>query len=81
MSPSNRDTTDNRELHPGQYTLPELLFLPLVTSVRGLYQAGTREEVREKLRVAPHPASFSEAAGVLDPGRAAEHNIAARRRQ
>jgi hypothetical protein len=45
-----RDRAGNRQLHFDQYTLLILLYLfnPIVTSLRGLQQAGERDERRDR---------------------------------
>jgi len=70
-----RDRAGNRQLHYDQYCLLILLslFNPVITSLRGLQQAGELEKVQKKLgcpRVSL--GSLSEAATVFDPERLKE---------
>jgi len=70
-----RDRAGNRELHYDQYCLLILLYLfnPIVTSLRGLQQAGELAKVQKRLGCARAAlGSFSEAATVFDPGRLKE---------
>jgi hypothetical protein len=65
-----RDKAHNRTLHFDQYAALQLLFFfnPIVTSMRGLVEAGKLDKVRKKLGVSPtRLGSFSEAGGVFDP--------------
>jgi Transposase DDE domain len=70
-----RDRAGNRKLHYDQYCLLILLYLfnPVVTSLRGLQQAGELAKVQKKLGC-PRAAlgSLSEAASVFDPDRLRE---------
>jgi hypothetical protein len=64
-----RDKAHNRTLHYDQYATLLLLFFfnPIITSTRGLIQAGKLEKVRRQLGVSPTSlGSFSEAASVFD---------------
>ncbi len=64
-----RDKAHNRSLHYDQYAALQLLFFfnPIITSMRGLVEAGKLDKVRKKLGVSPTSlGSFSEAAGVFD---------------
>jgi Transposase DDE domain len=67
-----RDRAGNRELHFDQYCMLLLLYLfnPIVTSLRGLQQAGELAKVQKKLGC-PRASlgSLSEAASVFDPER------------
>jgi len=70
-----RDRAGNRRLHYDQYCLLILLFLfnPIVTSLRGLQQAGELAKVQRKLGCARASlGSLSEATTVFDPQRLQE---------
>ena len=70
-----RDRAGNRKLHYDQYCLLILLYLfnPVVTSLRGLQQAGELAKVQKKLGCSRAAlGSLSEAASVFDPDRLKE---------
>jgi DDE family transposase len=70
-----RDRAGNRKLHYDQYCLLMLLYFfnPVITSLRGLQQAGELANVQKKLGCARAAlGSFSEAASVFDPDRLKE---------
>ncbi|MFA7237359.1 MAG: hypothetical protein WC058_10885 [Phycisphaeraceae bacterium] len=52
---TGRDTAHNRTLHYDQYPALQLIFFfnPIVTSMRGLVQAGALKKVRQQLGVVP----------------------------
>lgn len=64
-----RDKAGNRRLHFDQYVALQLVFFfnPIVTSMRGLIEAGKLKKVRRELGVTPtNLGSFSEAGRVFD---------------
>lgn len=66
---TERDKAGNRNLHFDQYCALELLFFfnPIVTSMRGLVEAGKLKKVQRTLNVHPTSlGSFSEAGSVFD---------------
>jgi hypothetical protein len=70
-----RDRAGNRKLHYDQYCLLMLLYFfnPVITSLRGLQQAGELANVQKKLGcVRAALGSLSEAASVFDPDRLKE---------
>ena len=70
-----RDRAGNRRLHYDQYCLLMLLYFfnPVITSLRGLQQAGELANVQKKLGCARAAlGSLSEAASVFDPDRLKE---------
>ncbi|HEX4142583.1 MAG TPA: IS4 family transposase [Pirellulales bacterium] len=70
-----RDRAGNRKLHYDQYCLLMLLYFfnPVITSLRGLQQAGELANVQKKLGCARAAlGSLSEAASVFDPDRLKE---------
>jgi hypothetical protein len=70
-----RDRAGNRKLHYDQYCLLMLLYFfnPVITSLRGLQQAGELANVQKKLGCARAAlGSLSEAASIFDPERLKE---------
>lgn len=65
-----RDKSHNRSLHFDEYCLGVLLFLfnPVITSLRGIQQAGKLRNVQKKLGIKPASlGSLSESVSVFDP--------------